>query len=115
MKSVCAYYFFGRNKGHFFRLCFHSVIHKTVRIYDFQTKTFHEATYGFGITKEIPSFLPLFPEAIYDCSSLYTKNYKISGEYKLPKDDFLGTPELNVCITPVSYKACLLWAHFGGA
>ncbi|RXN12609.1 angiopoietin-related 7-like protein [Labeo rohita] len=35
-------------------------------------------------------------DAIYDCASLYHKNYKISGEYKLPKDDFLGTPELNV-------------------
>ncbi|XP_049610486.1 angiopoietin-related protein 7 [Syngnathus scovelli] len=35
-------------------------------------------------------------DAIYDCSSLYTKNYKISGEYKLPKDEFLGTPELSV-------------------
>lgn len=36
------------------------------------------------------------PDAIYDCASLYTKSYKISGEYKLPKDEFLGTPELNV-------------------
>ncbi|XP_059189111.1 angiopoietin-related protein 7 [Centropristis striata] len=35
-------------------------------------------------------------DAIYDCASLYSKNYKISGEYKLPKDEFLGTPELNV-------------------
>lgn len=35
-------------------------------------------------------------DAIYDCASLYTRNYRISGEYKLPKDDFLGTPELNV-------------------
>lgn len=35
-------------------------------------------------------------DAIYDCAALYSKNYKISGEYKLPKDDFLGTPELNV-------------------
>lgn len=35
-------------------------------------------------------------DAIYDCASLFTKNYKISGEYKLPKDEFLGTPELNV-------------------
>ncbi|XP_011619803.2 angiopoietin-related protein 7 [Takifugu rubripes] len=35
-------------------------------------------------------------DAIYDCASLYSKNYKISGEYKLPKDDFLGSPELNV-------------------
>ncbi|XP_068191616.1 angiopoietin-related protein 7 [Antennarius striatus] len=35
-------------------------------------------------------------DAIYDCASLYSKSYKISGEYKLPKDDFLGTPELNV-------------------
>ncbi|TRY96823.1 hypothetical protein DNTS_015402 [Danionella cerebrum] len=35
-------------------------------------------------------------DAIYDCASLYSKNYKISGEYKLPKDDFLGTPELSV-------------------
>uniref|UniRef100_A0A3Q1HCL5 Fibrinogen C-terminal domain-containing protein n=1 Tax=Anabas testudineus TaxID=64144 RepID=A0A3Q1HCL5_ANATE len=35
-------------------------------------------------------------DAIYDCASLYTKNYKISGEYKLPKDEFLGAPELNV-------------------
>ncbi|XP_034027889.1 angiopoietin-related protein 7 [Thalassophryne amazonica] len=35
-------------------------------------------------------------DAIYDCASLYNKSYKISGEYKLPKDDFLGTPELSV-------------------
>ncbi|XP_061841572.1 angiopoietin-related protein 7 [Nerophis lumbriciformis] len=35
-------------------------------------------------------------DAIYDCASLYSKNYKISGEYKLPKDEFLGTPELSV-------------------
>ncbi|XP_072537141.1 angiopoietin-related protein 7 [Salminus brasiliensis] len=35
-------------------------------------------------------------DAIYDCASLYNKNYRISGEYKLPKDDFLGTPELDV-------------------
>ncbi|XP_056628570.1 angiopoietin-related protein 7 [Triplophysa dalaica] len=35
-------------------------------------------------------------DAIYDCASLYNKNYKISGEYKLPKDDFLGTPELSI-------------------
>ncbi|KAM6982060.1 angiopoietin-related protein 7 [Tautogolabrus adspersus] len=35
-------------------------------------------------------------DAIYDCASLYSKNYKISGEYKLPKDEFLGTPEISV-------------------
>ncbi|XP_056277916.1 angiopoietin-related protein 7 [Pseudoliparis swirei] len=35
-------------------------------------------------------------DAIYDCASLYNKNYKISGEYKLPKDEFLGTPEMSV-------------------
>ncbi|KAL6120038.1 angptl7 [Pungitius sinensis] len=35
-------------------------------------------------------------DAIYDCASLYSKSYRISGEYKLPKDDFLGTPELSV-------------------
>lgn len=40
-----------------------------------------------------------FPDAIYDCSSLYSKSYRISGEYKLPKDDFLGTPELSVSAT----------------
>ncbi|TSL97284.1 Angiopoietin-related protein 7 [Bagarius yarrelli] len=33
-------------------------------------------------------------DAIYDCASLYNRNYRISGLYKLPKDDFLGTPEL---------------------
>lgn len=36
------------------------------------------------------------PDVMYDCASLYAKNYKISGEYKLPKDDFLRTPELTV-------------------
>lgn len=41
-------------------------------------------------------FSPL--DAIYDCASLYNRNYKISGEYKLPKDEFLGTPELNVSL-----------------
>ncbi|XP_048872384.1 angiopoietin-related protein 7 [Brienomyrus brachyistius] len=35
-------------------------------------------------------------EAIYDCASLYTRNYKISGQYKLPADEFMGTPELEV-------------------
>ncbi|MED6235315.1 Angiopoietin- protein 7 [Ataeniobius toweri] len=35
-------------------------------------------------------------DAIYDCASLYGKSYKISGEYKLPKDEFLGAPELSV-------------------
>lgn len=35
-------------------------------------------------------------DAIYDCASLYSKNYKISGEYKLPKNEFLGASELNV-------------------
>ncbi|KAJ8016422.1 hypothetical protein DPEC_G00007050 [Dallia pectoralis] len=35
-------------------------------------------------------------DAIYDCASLYNKNYKISGEYKLPADEFLGTPEIDV-------------------
>lgn len=44
--------------------------------------------------------LLFFPDAIYDCSSLYSKSYRISGEYKLPKDDFLGTPELSVSPTP---------------
>ncbi|XP_029910990.1 angiopoietin-related protein 7 [Myripristis murdjan] len=35
-------------------------------------------------------------DAVYDCASLYHRNYKISEVYKLPKDDFLGTPELDV-------------------
>ncbi|XP_056450488.1 angiopoietin-related protein 7 [Gadus chalcogrammus] len=35
-------------------------------------------------------------DVMYDCASLYAKNYRISGEYKLPKDDFLRTPELTV-------------------
>ncbi|KAF7648789.1 hypothetical protein LDENG_00151390 [Lucifuga dentata] len=35
-------------------------------------------------------------DATYDCASLYSRNYRISGEYKLPKDEFLKTPELNV-------------------
>ncbi|XP_035238096.1 angiopoietin-related protein 7 [Anguilla anguilla] len=35
-------------------------------------------------------------DAIYDCASLYSRSYKISGEYKLPADGFLGTPELEV-------------------
>uniref|UniRef100_A0A8D1EYN6 Angiopoietin like 7 n=1 Tax=Sus scrofa TaxID=9823 RepID=A0A8D1EYN6_PIG len=35
-------------------------------------------------------------DAIYDCSSLYQKSYRISGVYKLPPDDFLGSPELEV-------------------
>ncbi|XP_077460393.1 angiopoietin-related protein 7 [Stigmatopora argus] len=35
-------------------------------------------------------------DAMYDCASLYSKNYRISGEYKIPKDEFLGTPELSV-------------------
>ncbi|KAG7259352.1 hypothetical protein CRUP_032802 [Coryphaenoides rupestris] len=35
-------------------------------------------------------------DVMYDCASLYAKSYRISGEYKLPKDDFLRTPELTV-------------------
>lgn len=35
-------------------------------------------------------------DAIYDCYSLYQKNYRISGVYKLPPDEFLGSPELEV-------------------
>uniref|UniRef100_A0A3P9IGG3 Fibrinogen C-terminal domain-containing protein n=1 Tax=Oryzias latipes TaxID=8090 RepID=A0A3P9IGG3_ORYLA len=35
-------------------------------------------------------------DAIYDCASLSSRNYKISGVYKLPKDELLGTPELSV-------------------
>ncbi|XP_003431188.1 angiopoietin-related protein 7 [Ornithorhynchus anatinus] len=35
-------------------------------------------------------------DAVYDCSSLYQKNYRISGVYKLPSDEFLGSPELEV-------------------
>ncbi|KAJ8371095.1 hypothetical protein SKAU_G00111230 [Synaphobranchus kaupii] len=35
-------------------------------------------------------------DAIYDCASLYGRSYKISGEYKLPADGYLGTPELEV-------------------
>ncbi|XP_020389967.2 angiopoietin-related protein 7-like [Rhincodon typus] len=35
-------------------------------------------------------------DAMYDCTSLYQKNYRISGVYKLPADEFLGTPEFEV-------------------
>ncbi|GCC32167.1 angiopoietin-related protein 7 [Chiloscyllium punctatum] len=35
-------------------------------------------------------------DAIYDCTSLYQKNYRISGVYKLPADEFLATPEFEV-------------------
>lgn len=42
-----------------------------------------------------PLCVPL-TDAIYDCSSLYQKNYRISGVYKLPPDEFLGSPELEV-------------------
>lgn len=42
----------------------------------------------------VPS-VPLI-DAVYDCSSLYQKNYRISGVYKLPPDEFLGSPELEV-------------------
>ncbi|XP_038677762.1 angiopoietin-related protein 7 [Scyliorhinus canicula] len=35
-------------------------------------------------------------DATYDCTSLYRKNYRITGVYKLPADEFLGTPELEV-------------------
>ncbi|XP_062316114.1 angiopoietin-related protein 7 [Osmerus eperlanus] len=45
-------------------------------------------------------------DAIYDCAALYSKNYKISGEYKLPADDFLGTPEIDVF--------CDMESHGGG-
>lgn len=48
---------------------------------------------GFGCS--LLRFAPI-TDAIYDCSSLYQKNYRISGVYKLPPDDFLGSPELEV-------------------
>ncbi|KAJ3586885.1 hypothetical protein NHX12_013277 [Muraenolepis orangiensis] len=35
-------------------------------------------------------------DVMYDCASLHAKNYRISGEYRLPKDEFLRTPELSV-------------------
>lgn len=35
-------------------------------------------------------------DAIYDCSTLYEKNYKISGVYKMPANSFLGSPEMEV-------------------
>ncbi|XP_037684454.1 angiopoietin-related protein 7-like [Choloepus didactylus] len=35
-------------------------------------------------------------DAIYDCSSLYRKNYRTSGVYKLPPDVLVGSPELQV-------------------
>ncbi|CDQ74048.1 unnamed protein product [Oncorhynchus mykiss] len=44
----------------------------------------------------VESAIQTSSDAVYDCASLYTKNYKISGEYKLPADDFLNTPEINV-------------------
>lgn len=68
------------------------------------TFTFLETAYGYIITEEILFFF--FPDATYDCASLYGKNYKISGEYKLPKDEFLGTPELSVSYTSVLCVAC---------
>lgn len=59
---------------------------------------------GLAISNDITfSFL----DAIYDCASLYTKNYKISGEYKLPADVFLGTPEINVSDNPGTTKKVL--------
>lgn len=69
---------------------------------------------AFGTT-ESPLFF--FLDAIYDCSSLYTKSYRISGEYKLPKDDFLGTPELSVSATVwggggAIFGVCIS-SHFG--
>lgn len=47
-------------------------------------------------TSELNSLIYCLLDAIYDCASLYNRNYRISGLYKLPKDDFLGTPELEV-------------------
>ncbi|XP_043919159.1 angiopoietin-related protein 7 [Protopterus annectens] len=35
-------------------------------------------------------------DAVYDCAALYHRNYRISGVYKLPADEFLGTPEIQV-------------------
>lgn len=69
--------------------------------------------FSYNVYMFTPSFFKI-PDAIYDCASLYSKNYKISGEYKLPKDDFLGTPELNVCLIPVLFIACVLCAFSEG-
>ncbi|XP_053256929.1 angiopoietin-related protein 7 [Podarcis raffonei] len=35
-------------------------------------------------------------DAVYDCSSLYQRNYRTSGVYRLLPDEFLGTPEMQV-------------------
>uniref|UniRef100_A0A8D2Q5B5 Fibrinogen C-terminal domain-containing protein n=1 Tax=Varanus komodoensis TaxID=61221 RepID=A0A8D2Q5B5_VARKO len=35
-------------------------------------------------------------DAVYDCSSLYQRNYRTTGVYRLLPDEFLGTPELQV-------------------
>ncbi|KAM3824466.1 angiopoietin-related protein 7 [Vipera latastei] len=35
-------------------------------------------------------------DAVYDCSSLYQRNYRFSGVYYLLPDEFLGSPELQV-------------------
>ncbi|XP_026540184.1 angiopoietin-related protein 7 isoform X1 [Notechis scutatus] len=39
---------------------------------------------------------PSTDAAVYDCSSLYQRNYRSSGVYKLLPDEFLGSPELQV-------------------
>lgn len=50
-------------------------------------------------------------DAIYDCSSLYQKSYRISGVYKLPPDDFLGSPELEVRSLQPAARATICPPH----
>lgn len=62
---------------------------------------------AFSNERILPYFLPLiYADAVYDCSSLYQRNYRISGVYKLPPDDFLGSPELEVRM-PCMQATCL--------
>lgn len=49
-----------------------------------------------NLKAQISVYSASLTDAIYDCSSLYQKNYRISGVYKLPPDEFLGSPELEV-------------------
>uniref|UniRef100_A0A2K5DCQ1 Angiopoietin like 7 n=1 Tax=Aotus nancymaae TaxID=37293 RepID=A0A2K5DCQ1_AOTNA len=53
-------------------------------------------------------------DAIYDCSSLYQKNYRISGVYKLPPDDFLGRSLPSCSSSPLLQVFCDMETLGGG-
>lgn len=107
-KKIILFCFSSGLKIHYY-IC--KVTHMHIKlpfIGDLLPKSAHEILYAISI-----SLCSSFPDAIYDCASLYGKSYRISGEYKLPKDEFLGAPELSVSQTVLLDSGLLSTQHSG--